>query len=292
MIKCNLIVPGFGKSGTSSLHEYLALHPEICMSDPKEPNFHVGANWQRGEDWYNSLFHDAGRARRWYGESSTAYSVWEPAMERIKKCLHQPRFIVMLRHPVERLISHYKSFWARNVESRPLLRAVQEEEEKGFHPDSPVPGVIYTPYRRLSHYSYFCPVMEQIFGRENILYLNSGELSKDPQRALNKCFRFLCLREHVIDREIRENKSEGKLIQRTFGLKTLLKPFPRSFLDRIDPGSRMRFWVRRTLGQKKRRPPEISTSDKEKLAQMLKRDISFYESVFQQPLDYHLPARR
>jgi hypothetical protein len=68
MVKCNLIVPGFGKSGTSSLHEYLALHPDICMSNPKETNFHIRANWQRGEDWYNSLFRDEGRARLWDGE--------------------------------------------------------------------------------------------------------------------------------------------------------------------------------------------------------------------------------
>ena len=215
-----------------------------------------------------------------YGESAP-YSVWEPAIERIKKCLHQPRFIIMLRHPVERLLSHYKSFWARNLESRPLLRAVREEEEKGFHPDSPLPGVIYAPYRRLSHYSYFCPVMERIFGRENILYLNSDELSKDPQGALNKCFRFLSLSEHPIDREIRENTTKDRLIQRTFGLKTLLKLFPRSFLDRIDPGSRIRFRVRGMLGQKKRRPPEISPSDIEQLTRMLQEDISFYESVFQ-----------
>ena len=279
-MKCNLIVPGFGKSGTTSLHEYLALHPDICMSNPKEPNFYIEGNWQRGEDWYNSLFRDEGRARRWYGESSTAYSVWEPALERIKKCLRQPRFIVMLRHPVERLLSHYKSFWARNLESRPLLKAVRKEEEKGFHPDSPLPGVIYTPYRRLSHYSYFCPVMERMFGKENILYLNNDELSRDPQGALNKCFRFLSLREHQIDRELRKNRTEDRLVQRTFGLKILLKPFPRSFLDRIDPGSRIRSRVRGVLGQKKRRPPEISTHDKEELARLLKEDISFYESMF------------
>jgi hypothetical protein len=132
MMKCNLIVPGFAKSGTISLHEYLALHPDICMFNPKETNFHITANWQRGEDWYNSLFRDEGRARLWYGESSTAYSVWEPALERIKKCLRQPRFIVMLRHPVQRLISHYKGFWARNLESRLLLKLCGKKKRKVF----------------------------------------------------------------------------------------------------------------------------------------------------------------
>src|SRR5438552_8228830 len=101
MLKCNLIVPGFGKSGTTSLHEYLALHADICMSDPKEPHFFARTiAWQRGVEWHNSLFRDGGKPRRWYGESSTTYSIWEPALERIKKCLHQPRVIVILGHPV------------------------------------------------------------------------------------------------------------------------------------------------------------------------------------------------
>jgi hypothetical protein len=186
----------------------------------------------------------------------------------------------MLRHPVQRLISHYKWFWARNLESRLLLKAVREEEEKGYHPDSPLPGVIHAPYRRLSHYSYFCPVMERMFGKENILYVNNDELSRDPQGALNKCFRFLGLRDYLINGEIRENTTEGTFVQRTFGLKTLLKPLPRSFVDRIDPGSRMRFRVRKMLGRKKRRPPKIDPSDIEQLTRMLKEDISFYESVF------------
>jgi hypothetical protein len=35
----NLIVIGAQKCGTSSLHYYLDLHPEIEMSSPKELNF-------------------------------------------------------------------------------------------------------------------------------------------------------------------------------------------------------------------------------------------------------------
>ncbi len=37
--KINLFIPGAAKSGTSSLHELLNLHPEINMSKNKEPHF-------------------------------------------------------------------------------------------------------------------------------------------------------------------------------------------------------------------------------------------------------------
>jgi Sulfotransferase domain len=281
MLKCNLIIPGYRKSGTSSLHEYLALHPDICMSNPTETNFFsITASWQKGDDWYNSLFQDEAQPRRWYGESSVGYCIWEPALQRIKRCLHRPRFIVLLRDPLQRLLSHYKWHWALGIESRPLLKAVQEEEKKGHHPDFPPPHQYVTCYRRDSRYSYFCPVMESMFGKENVLYLNSDELLKNPQSALNRCFRFLGLKEHPIAREIRENMTDRTLIQRTFGLKTVLKPIPSSFRDRIDPDFRIRRRIRTLLGKKKRPPPNIAVEEIEELSWMLKEDIFFYESVF------------
>jgi hypothetical protein len=123
--------------------------------------------------------------------------------------------------------------------------------------------------------------VERLFGRENILYLNSELLFKDPREALNKCFRFLSLKELVVSQEIRANATNGKLVKRTFGLNLLLKPFPSAFVDRLDPDARFRRWAKQKLGKKKIPPPVITTSDKDEIARMLKEDISFYESVSQ-----------
>src|SRR3954466_5988573 len=49
----NLIIIGGLKCGTTSIHHYLGLHPEIWMSKPKELNFFVDElNWDLGMDWY------------------------------------------------------------------------------------------------------------------------------------------------------------------------------------------------------------------------------------------------
>jgi len=58
----NLFLVGAMKSGTTSLHNYLDLHPEIYMwRDPwKEPRYFVKeANLKRGLDWYLGLFSEA-----------------------------------------------------------------------------------------------------------------------------------------------------------------------------------------------------------------------------------------
>ena len=287
--KCNLVIPGFAKSGTASVHSYLAMHPDICMSEPKEPWFFaVTEAWNRGTDWYNTFFNDHGQSRRWYGESSTIYSIWEPALKRIKKSLRDPKFIVLLRDPVQRLISHYKWYWAYGWESRSILRAVQQDDENEFHPDKPMCR-INSPcspwvnpcggYRRASQYSRFCPVMDGLFGKENILYVKTEQLARDPQGTMNACFRFLDVPEQEVP-VIWANVTEDVRLQRTLGFSLLLKPLSKSLRDRLDPGSRFRRVVKGLLGQRKRKPPEINDRDKAYLTTLLAEDIAFYESVF------------
>lgn len=46
----NLVIIGAAKCGTTSLHYYLSLHPEIFMSEIKEPRFFVDAQ-ERSDSW-------------------------------------------------------------------------------------------------------------------------------------------------------------------------------------------------------------------------------------------------
>src|SRR5689334_23609212 len=68
----NLIILGGLKCGTTSLHHYLNLHPQIAMSRPKELNFFVEElNWELGSDWYTSHFDPDADVR---GETSPHYT--------------------------------------------------------------------------------------------------------------------------------------------------------------------------------------------------------------------------
>src|SRR4051794_26778279 len=52
----NLLVMGAAKCGTTSLHYYLGLHPDIHMSTPKELNFFQDPRCLERLDLYTSLF--------------------------------------------------------------------------------------------------------------------------------------------------------------------------------------------------------------------------------------------
>ena len=88
----NLIVIGGLKCGTTSLHHYLNLHPQIAMSRPKELNFFVDElNWELGPEWYASHFDRDAEVR---GETSPHYTNlprFEGVAERMRELLGDAR---------------------------------------------------------------------------------------------------------------------------------------------------------------------------------------------------------
>src|SRR5690606_3691557 len=120
----NLIVPGAPKSGTSSLHEYLNLHPDIEMSRVKEPHFFTHNKiYQEGLDFYKKMFLNP--QIKYHGESSTAYFSDQLALKRIQKDVKDVKFILILRNPVERTISHYRWLVSHFQEFRSFRRSIE-----------------------------------------------------------------------------------------------------------------------------------------------------------------------
>lgn len=105
----NLIVIGAARCGTTSLHQYLDLHPQVAMSREKELNFFIdGKNWQRGLEWYEAQFDERAAVR---GESSPAYSahpVHPGVGERIARTIPEVRLVYLVRDPIERIVSHHQ----------------------------------------------------------------------------------------------------------------------------------------------------------------------------------------
>src|SRR5688500_4010417 len=105
----NLIIIGGLKCGTTSIHHYLGLHPEVQMSKPKELNFFVSElNWDLGIPWYKSRFDSRFPVR---GESSPHYTNqprFRGVAERIRDNVPDARLIYMVRDPISRILSHWR----------------------------------------------------------------------------------------------------------------------------------------------------------------------------------------
>ena len=173
----NLIVIGGLKCGTTSLHHYLNLHPEIAMSRPKELNFFVAElNWELGPDWYASHFDRAAAVR---GETSPHYTNmprFEGVAERMRATLgDDARLIYMVREPLERILSHYLHNLGGGYESRSIEQALSD-------PDS--------AYVARSRYAMQLRPYLDAFDRERILIVANEDLAGRREQTVRQVFEF------------------------------------------------------------------------------------------------------
>ncbi len=174
----DFIIIGAMKCGTSTVHEQLNAQPGFYMTTPKEPNFFSDDDvFARGMDWYHDLFAgaDAGDIK---GEASTHYtkrSTHPAAAERLHAAFPDVKLIYLMRHPVDRLISHYIHEWT--------MGAVVGEIDDIANPGSPF--VDYGLYAR-----QLAPYIDK-FGQERILLMFLERLNKEPGEELARVARFL-----------------------------------------------------------------------------------------------------
>ena len=112
----NFIVIGAAKSATTSLAEIFYKHDQIHFSSAKEPKF-FGRNYERGWAWYAHFFEKGGHLSL-RGEASTMYTSSSPAFsftpELIKHHLGIIKLIYLVRHPMQRIVSHWRHYKGRH----------------------------------------------------------------------------------------------------------------------------------------------------------------------------------
>ncbi len=256
----NLIVIGGLKCGTTSLHHYLNLHPEIGMSRPKELNFFVPElNWELGVDWYRGHFPPELAVR---GETSPHYTNrprFEGVAERMLETLGpDARLIYMVRHPIDRLLSHYMHNVGGGYESRELADAVSD-------PNS--------AYVKRGQYAFQLEPYLEAFSRDRILVVSREELGADRDATVRRVFEFCGVdpgfTSPEFDRQWETGSGKGsggfRLMDRAVrmpGLRSLDRNF-----DRLP--ERMRWLVERMVHD-----PESGEAEKPELAPELRAELA------------------
>ena len=191
----NLFIPGAAKSGTSALHEYLNQHPQVFMSAVKEPHFFSrDSNFRNGTadlDEYLRLFAN-GKDMPVRGESSTGYMIFPRSIDRIKQYVSDPKFIFILRNPIDRAYSHYWWIRGRGFEERPFREALIADLNEEPDPLNRVKGFGgYRYYYQVGCYAKWIAKFIESFGRDTILIVLTEQLYREPLNTVNLCFEFL-----------------------------------------------------------------------------------------------------
>lgn len=187
-IQPNLFIPGAAKSGTSSLHELLNQHPDICMSSVKEPIFWntSSINYQRKIEKYNDLFEN--KKLKILGESTTSYMYYYEFISQVKsnyKIL--PKLIFILRNPIDRCHSHYWWMVGRGQEKKTFEKCVLKDMNRPFKKYGYVPDYYY----HFGLYGFWLKKFYDIFGESNIKIITLEQLKEHREKVINECFSFL-----------------------------------------------------------------------------------------------------
>ncbi len=293
----NFLIVGAAKCGTSSLHRYLAQHPDIFMSKVKEPRFissqvtpfplngprdHLVEAWYvKNLNDYIKLFEGA-HGYPVVGESSadTLY-FHKRTIPVIKQYLGDPRIVIMLRNPVKRAFSAYQH----------LVRDLREplSFEEGLRQES---ARISDNWELIYHYTagslYFESVKAFMDNFTSVKVVLTEDQEARPRQTISNIYRFLEVDPGFdVDTGIRYNMSgkpksqwihqfffEGNLARRLAQpiVRKLLRPEMRV---RITQAIQKRNLTRMTIDPTTRDElQQYFSDDINKLERLIERDLS------------------
>ncbi len=206
MRKPNFFILGAAKCGTSSLWDYLAKHPEVCVSEPKEP-FFFEAEYERGLDYYWQRYFSCWRGEQAVGEARHRNLYLSYIPQRIADSVPDAKLIVTLRHPIERAFSHWWDSYSRGLEKLDFTAAIEAdmlriEKKREFVGDAGADAWTRqldfktgtNEYRTYVDSGYYCEQIQRYlrhFPAENLTIVFLEDLAADPHDTINGLWSFL-----------------------------------------------------------------------------------------------------
>ncbi len=212
MIKDFALIIGSMKSGTTSLFNYLAQHPEIAPCKHKEPHFFAKKErFAKGFEYYQSLWDWNPQQHKVALEASASYTTMPSSRENFPSHklnaaasifeLQQQKnvnfkFIYIMRNPLERLESHYthKQSWKYH-------RVGLTSQMK-------------TKMTDVSKYAMQLEEYATRFGKENILLLSLEEFKSEHNKVMRRLCDFLEIDSSYHFQGLKENYNSYKDKQR------------------------------------------------------------------------------
>ena len=254
----NLIVIGAQKCGTSALHYYLGLHPEVAMSETKELNFFIkNRNWERGVDWYRRQFDPAAPVR---GESSpnyTAHPLFRGVARRMHDVIPDAKLIYIVRDPLERIAAQWVHNYSHGRTGRSLREVVRPNRK---------------PYIARSRYYMQLTRFLRRYPLEQILVLDQQDLRDDRAATLRRVFEFAGVDPEFTDPRFRQERHQTRRKTRMTALGERLDRRRASSGRRLLPDQAWSVASRRWPLARSIDPPDIRAVIPEKALAALRKD--------------------
>lgn len=287
-------IVGAPKCGTSSLHHHLRAHSSVFLGQRKDvPYFgsdleHSIPGASRNREDYLAAFASA-PANALIGDSCTLYMQSRRAAGEIAQWRPGARIVVMLRDPIELIISlHSHNIWMGEEDILELVPALAAEADR--RAGRRIPSDNHFPagllYRDVAALGDQLERYMRAFSRDQVHVILFEELRADTAGTVERTLEFLGVEERVeldlspvnVRREPRSLRLQSFLQQPPPGLERLFQAVtPRSLHGRVLP------WVGR-LNERPGAKPVLDSMIRAELAEELRPQVDKLERLLGQDL--------
>jgi hypothetical protein len=288
-MKPNYMLIGASKCATSSICHHLGQHPDVFMTEPKEPFFFSHDEvYERGFDWYESLYEQAGD-RKMRGEGSNTYTmkeVFPQSISRIVSYTTDLKLIYVARHPINRIESYWLEIRSHGGETVHYNFNTAVRVNRDWLVDS-------------SNYWQQINVYRQYFPDNRISIVFYEDFQDSPEATMRRCFEFL-----DVDPDVPLSNPHirlGRMDQMNSGSSKLV---PKETLSRLREYSLFRASVKlipesvreplkkQFLFQKIQSRPQWNLQNRQWVADILEEDTRKFLEYASKPVDFwHLRDR-
>lgn len=290
----DFFVVGAARSGTTSIYNYLSLHPKIYLPNVKECNFFSDVESMdyeayepidldkqyhmkiiKSQEVYDTLYENAPEDAL-KGEVSPSYLWDKNTAEKIYQHNPNAKIIISLRNPIKRAFSHYLMHFNTGYEKQKTFEKAIDARKVEIWGGGNMYLEMGLYFEQVSNYLKY-------FGKENVKILIYEDWILDTENYVNDIYKFLNITSFSIDRIdkkhnetfVLKNISVINFLRRKGIKKVLSKFFPEELRDKM----KKRFFSDATAEQE-----SLQQTTYENLVNYYKTDITKLEELLDHPL--------
>jgi len=199
MKKPNCFIVGAPRSGTTALYSYLKTHPQIYMSDFKEPSYFsddFSPQFRKctTEETYLENFSGLGEHHTVVGEATVYYLYSKTAIPNIKTFNSDAKLIALFRDPAEVLYSLHSYFiYELFIDKKDFMTAWNSQAARR-QGDSPAKRYTEPPFLHYREVASFGEQLQRAYAHfppRQVKVIFYEDLSHDPGAVYADVLRFL-----------------------------------------------------------------------------------------------------
>lgn len=205
--KVDFFIVGLPKSGTSALAQFLAEHPDICMSYPKEPGYFASDLIAESDTYHGRKAYMKARGIQEYmdmfrqredkqilGDATPIYLYSKSAAKKIHAHNSDAKIIIILRHPIDFMHAMHMQYINDGTEdeldfSKAVGKEKYRKQGKQVSKYAVCPSLHF--YKERAKYAKQIKRYLNYFKKDNVLILTHEHFRNDNSTTYKEVLRFL-----------------------------------------------------------------------------------------------------